>query len=111
MGRALLSAALAGGLQTGNHLAANAMALAAKQRQQLAVAAVHADVVHTSAAAGGLFAGAGDQRVAFVLCEVEERTSTEVGAMLGEKAATIRARVKLAKTKLREALAKDGGAS
>ncbi len=52
-----------------------------------------------------------DQRVAFVLCEVEERTSTEVGAMLGEKAATIRARVKLAKTKLREALAKDGGAS
>ena len=42
-----------------------------------------------------------DQRVAFVLCEVEERTSTEVAAMLGEKDATIRARVFHAKKKLR----------
>gem|GEM_PF-1590188 len=45
-----------------------------------------------------------DQRVAFVLCEVEERTSVEVGLMLGEKDATIRARVLHAKKKLREAL-------
>jgi len=50
-----------------------------------------------------------DQRVAFVLCEVEERTSTEVGTMLGEKDATIRARVFLAKKKLREAMATIGG--
>lgn len=46
-----------------------------------------------------------DQRVAFVLCEVEERTSVEVGTMLGEKDATIRARVLHAKKKLRVALA------
>jgi RNA polymerase sigma-70 factor (ECF subfamily) len=46
-----------------------------------------------------------EQRIAFVLCEVEERTSTEVGAMLGEKDTTIRARVFHAKNKLREALA------
>jgi RNA polymerase sigma-70 factor, ECF subfamily len=50
-----------------------------------------------------------DQRVAFVLCEVEERTSTEVGAMLGEKDATVRARVMLAKKKLRGILAKPSG--
>ena len=46
-----------------------------------------------------------DQRVAFVLCEVEERTSIEVGAMLGEKDVTIRARIFHAKRKLREHLA------
>lgn len=46
-----------------------------------------------------------EQRIAFVLCEVEERTSTEVGAMLGEKDTTIRARVFHAKKKLREELA------
>lgn len=46
-----------------------------------------------------------DQRVAFVLCEVEERTSTEVAAMLDEKDGTIRARVMHAKKKLREDLA------
>ncbi len=46
-----------------------------------------------------------DQRVAFVLCEIEERTSVEVGAMLGEKDATIRSRVFYAKKDLREAMA------
>ena len=46
-----------------------------------------------------------DQRVAFVMCEVEERTSVEVASMLGEKDATIRARVFHAKKKLREAIA------
>jgi RNA polymerase sigma-70 factor (ECF subfamily) len=49
-----------------------------------------------------------DQRVAFVMCEVEERTSADVGAMLGEKDATIRARVLHAKKKLRAALASIG---
>ncbi len=48
-----------------------------------------------------------DQRVAFVLCEVDERTSADVGAMLGEKDATIRARVMLAKKKLRETLSRE----
>jgi len=42
-----------------------------------------------------------DQRVAFVLCEVEERTSVEVAQMLDTSDGTIRARVLLAKKKLR----------
>jgi RNA polymerase sigma-70 factor, ECF subfamily len=42
-----------------------------------------------------------DQRVAFVLCEVEERTSVEVARMLDTNDGTIRARVLLAKKKLR----------
>jgi RNA polymerase sigma-70 factor (ECF subfamily) len=45
-----------------------------------------------------------DQRVAFVLCEVEERTSVEVARMLGESDGTIRARVFHAKKKLRAIL-------
>jgi RNA polymerase sigma-70 factor (ECF subfamily) len=45
-----------------------------------------------------------DQRVAFVLCEVEERSSVEVAQMLGENDGTIRARVMHAKRKLRAAL-------
>ena len=45
-----------------------------------------------------------DQRVAFVLCEVEERTSVEVAQMLDENDGTIRARVMLAKKKLRAEL-------
>ncbi|MBX3261168.1 MAG: RNA polymerase sigma factor [Labilithrix sp.] len=45
-----------------------------------------------------------DQRVAFVLCEVEERTSVEVASMLDENDGTIRARVLLAKKKLRSEL-------
>jgi RNA polymerase sigma-70 factor (ECF subfamily) len=46
-----------------------------------------------------------DQRIAFVLCEVEERTSVEAAAMLGENDSTIRARVFHARKKLRESLA------
>ncbi len=42
-----------------------------------------------------------DQRVAFVLCEVEERSSVEVAALLDEQDGTIRARVMHAKKKLR----------
>jgi RNA polymerase sigma-70 factor (ECF subfamily) len=45
-----------------------------------------------------------DQRIAFVLCEVEERTSVEVAEMLGETDGTIRARVFHAKKKLRALL-------
>ncbi len=45
-----------------------------------------------------------DQRVAFVLCEVEERTSSEAAEILGEKDGTVRARVMLAKQKLRTKL-------
>jgi RNA polymerase sigma-70 factor (ECF subfamily) len=47
-----------------------------------------------------------DQRVAFVLCEVEERTSIDVAQILGEKDGTIRARVFHAKKKLREEIAR-----
>lgn len=45
-----------------------------------------------------------DQRIAFVLCELEERTSVEVAAMLDESDGTVRARVMLAKRKLRAEL-------
>lgn len=48
-----------------------------------------------------------DHRVAFVLCEVEERTSPEVAAMLGIPEATVRTRLFHAKKRLRELL---GGA-
>ena len=45
------------------------------------------------------------QRAAFILCEVEERSSAEAGEILGEKAGTVRARVFHAKRTLRERLA------
>jgi len=47
-----------------------------------------------------------DQRVAFVLCEVEERTSVEAAEILGENDSTVRARVFHAKKKLRARLEK-----
>lgn len=49
-----------------------------------------------------------DQRVAFVLCEVEERTSAEVAAIVGAPEATVRTRLFHARRKLREALEKEG---
>ena len=49
-----------------------------------------------------------DQRVAFVLCEVEERTSSEVALIVGASQATVRSRVFHAKRKLREAIARGG---
>lgn len=49
-----------------------------------------------------------DQRVAFVLCEVEERTSREAGEIVGVPEATIRTRVFHAKKKLREELSRRG---
>jgi RNA polymerase sigma-70 factor (ECF subfamily) len=46
-----------------------------------------------------------DQRVAFVLCDVEQRTSTEVGVILGIPEATVRTRLFHARKKLRDGLA------
>lgn len=45
-----------------------------------------------------------DQREAFVLCEVEQRTSVEVSEILGTPEGTIRTRVFHARRKLREVL-------
>jgi len=47
-----------------------------------------------------------DQRIAFVLAEVEERSSLELSQILGVPASTIRARVAAAKDKLRQALSR-----
>jgi RNA polymerase sigma-70 factor (ECF subfamily) len=49
-----------------------------------------------------------DQRVAFVLCEVEERTSREASEITGAPEATMRTRLFHAKQKLRAALEKEG---
>jgi RNA polymerase sigma-70 factor (ECF subfamily) len=49
-----------------------------------------------------------DQRIAFVLCEVEERTSSEAARIVGASQATVRSRLWLAKRKLRRALAQGG---
>jgi len=40
------------------------------------------------------------QRVAFVLCQIEERDASEVGAILGVPASTVRARVRAARAQL-----------
>jgi RNA polymerase sigma-70 factor (ECF subfamily) len=49
-----------------------------------------------------------DQRVAFVLCEVEERTSREAAEIVGAPEATLRTRLFHAKRKLRDELAARG---
>lgn len=49
-----------------------------------------------------------EQRVAFVLCEVEERTSTEAAQIVGAPEATLRTRLFHAKRKLRQALEVEG---
>jgi RNA polymerase sigma-70 factor (ECF subfamily) len=49
-----------------------------------------------------------EQRAAFVLCEVEERTSAEAGRILGVPDATVRTRIFHAKKKLSEALTRQG---
>lgn len=49
-----------------------------------------------------------DQRVAFVLCEVEERTSREAAEITGAPEATVRTRLHHARLKLRAALEKEG---
>jgi RNA polymerase sigma-70 factor, ECF subfamily len=49
-----------------------------------------------------------DQRVAFVLCDVEERGSPEVASILSVPEATVRTRLHHARKRLREHLAKEG---
>jgi RNA polymerase sigma-70 factor, ECF subfamily len=49
-----------------------------------------------------------DQRVAFVLCEVEERSSTEVAAIVAAPEGTVRTRLFHAKKKLRALLEQEG---
>ena len=49
-----------------------------------------------------------DQRVAFVLCEIEERTSKEAAAIVGAPEATVRTRLFHAKKKLRDELERRG---
>lgn len=49
-----------------------------------------------------------DQRVAFVLCEVEERTSKEAAHIVGAPEATVRTRLFHAKKKLRDELERRG---
>jgi RNA polymerase sigma-70 factor (ECF subfamily) len=49
-----------------------------------------------------------DQRVAFVLCEVEERTSRDVSAIAGVPEATVRTRLFHARKKLRTLLEREG---
>ncbi len=49
-----------------------------------------------------------DQRVAFVLCVVEERPSHEAAQIIAAPAATVRARVQAAKKRLRELLEAGG---
>jgi RNA polymerase sigma-70 factor, ECF subfamily len=49
-----------------------------------------------------------DQRVAFVLCEVEERSSPEAAEIVGAPEATLRTRLFHAKRKLRLALETEG---
>ena len=48
------------------------------------------------------------QRVVFVLCEVEERTSAEVARIIDAPEGTVRSRLHHAKRKLRAALAREG---
>ena len=49
-----------------------------------------------------------DQRVAFILCDVEERTSGEVSEIVGAPESTIRTRLRQARLRLREVLEAEG---
>jgi RNA polymerase sigma-70 factor (ECF subfamily) len=49
-----------------------------------------------------------DHRTAFVLCEVEERSSSEVASILGIPEGTVRTRLHHARQKLRTWLEKEG---
>lgn len=49
-----------------------------------------------------------EQRVAFVLCDVEERSSAEVSQIVGAPEATVRTRLRQARLKLREVLEAEG---
>ena len=52
-----------------------------------------------------------DQRIVFVLCEAEQRTSVEVAEIVGAPEGTVRTRLFHAKRKLREMLEEPGEAS
>jgi RNA polymerase sigma-70 factor (ECF subfamily) len=66
------------------------------------------DQVSTKQLAGKLWAALDelplDQRIAFVLCEAEQRTSVEVAQIVGAPEGTVRTRLFHAKRKLRELL-------
>lgn len=49
-----------------------------------------------------------DQRIAFILCDVEERTSGEASEIVGAPEATIRTRLRQARLRLREVLEAEG---
>lgn len=49
-----------------------------------------------------------DQRVAFILCDVEERTSAEAAEIVRAPEATVRTRLRQARLKLREVLEAEG---
>ncbi len=49
-----------------------------------------------------------EQRIAFVLCEVEERSSPDAAEIVGVPEGTLRTRLFHAKRKLREQLAREG---
>jgi RNA polymerase sigma-70 factor (ECF subfamily) len=51
-----------------------------------------------------------EQRVAIVLSEIEDRTSVEISEIVGAPEATVRTRIFHAKRKLRDILARKGGA-
>ncbi len=55
-----------------------------------------------------MFALSDDQRLAFVLCEVEERNSTEVARILEIPASTVRSRLMAARASLRALLTEEG---
>lgn len=49
-----------------------------------------------------------EQRVAFILCEIEERSAAEAGAIVSAPEATVRTRLFHAKRKLRDQLEREG---
>ena len=73
-----------------------------------AAAATPADDLRRKRLAGRLWSALDrlpiDQRIVFVLCEVEQRTSIEVGEIVGAPEGTVRTRLFHAKRKLREIL-------
>ncbi len=73
---------------------------------------VHAEEPHDARLASALTRALDslplDQRLAFVVCVIEERSSTEASVILNAPEATVRTRLHRAKQKLREHLSKEG---
>lgn len=100
--------------QSKNHVRAAVRRRALVQRvgREPADPSVGADDAHEREELARLLQRALDQlshehRVAFVLCEIEERTSPAVASMLGIPEATVRTRLFHAKKRLRELLGDD----